>query len=50
MDYEKKYGAMGKLSYDAINERTRFIEEAFDNGEKEYYDTITLHKEVSNYR
>lgn len=37
----------GQESYDAPNLRRRFFEEADTSNEREYYDNIYLHKEVS---
>ena len=38
----------GQESYDAANQRRRFFEEADHFSERDYYDNIYLHKEVSN--
>lgn len=50
VDHSKNFSVLGKLSYDAPNERVRIIEEVDLSGKRYFYDYIILYREVSNAR
>ncbi|XP_031564114.1 mammalian ependymin-related protein 1-like [Actinia tenebrosa] len=51
VDHSKNFSILGKLSYDASNERVRIIEEINLSGGKRYfYDFIILYREQRLYR
>ncbi|XP_013400489.1 mammalian ependymin-related protein 1-like [Lingula anatina] len=50
MDITKKFAERAHISYDAINQRIRKVEEVYFNEDREYYDVLWLHNEGMEYR
>ena len=48
MNPSRRFERYARLSYDATNERIRIIEEEQIGTEREYYDELFLHREVSD--
>ena len=46
VDPSKNVSLLGKISYDAINERIRFIEDVDISGKRSFFDNIILFREV----
>ncbi|XP_058957631.2 mammalian ependymin-related protein 1 [Pocillopora verrucosa] len=52
LDREKEFFVLGRISYDALNERISIVEEVdlFQKGKKYFYEYILLHKEKVMYQ
>ncbi|CAH1772370.1 unnamed protein product, partial [Owenia fusiformis] len=49
-DHNYKYQRYGKVSYDAYNQRVRFVDKIYFDNRTEYSDSLYLHREHVEYR